>query len=89
MAFHNLCVPLEPVQIALREAKTQQMVLGLTSSIYVPGLWRLPSSIPQESLAEAWSWRSGISAWSWRVLEVLTETGNGKVVLRYTHIHGF
>ncbi|KAF8344201.1 uncharacterized protein EI90DRAFT_3028678 [Cantharellus anzutake] len=72
----NAGLDYKPVQSALREMKTQQLVLSLASSIYPPGVWRIPSKIPQTELAEVWSWRSGIAAWSWRVLEVLAQSDN-------------
>ena len=68
----------EPVRSVLLESRAPGTILRLTSLIYPAGLWlRATSPYDDDALAELWTWRSGLSAWSWRAIETIrpSETG--------------
>ncbi|KAG8970801.1 hypothetical protein FRC03_000018 [Tulasnella sp. 419] len=77
----NASVGYEPVQKTLLAAGTPLTILRVSSSLYPPGEWAraLSSDVAgasgsQEKLDE-WKWRSGLSSWSWRAIDILTDSG--------------
>ena len=62
----------------LVESKAPVAILRLASAIYPAGVWRYTPVGDDEAAKEEWRWRSGLSSWSWRALEVLRENENGE-----------
>ncbi|KAF8319301.1 hypothetical protein DL93DRAFT_169004 [Clavulina sp. PMI_390] len=68
----NAAMDYKPVKDALSDLKASGIILRLTSLIYPAGLWKIqPGSGSDEELSERWTWRWGLSDWSWRALETL------------------
>ncbi|KAG8998705.1 hypothetical protein FRB94_005966 [Tulasnella sp. JGI-2019a] len=67
-ALLNASMGYEPVRGSLVSAGAPSTIVTLSSRLYSPGSW---ASATSDDAVEQWTWRSGLSAWSWRALETL------------------
>jgi hypothetical protein len=65
-----MTLPQEPAQTALLSEAAPLLILQLSSALYLPGAWAVDNTADDEE----WRWRSGISSWGWKAIEILTVT---------------
>ncbi|KAI0082720.1 hypothetical protein K474DRAFT_1585274 [Panus rudis PR-1116 ss-1] len=77
----NLSIGYEPVQNLLISLEAATTILKLTTAIYPPGSWLREQHIPKDDLQDAetalvlesWSLRSGLAAWTLRLISELRD----------------
>lgn len=69
---HDLC-NIDTLRSKLVELDTPRIVFKLSSELYRVGSWT--KNVSGEDEPESWTWRSGLSSWTRRLIDSLRDLG--------------